>query len=46
MNEIKATLEEQLQLLSECSKKCVSEHELAELTSEMVKLAGLLLSFA
>ena len=42
--EIRATLEKQMQLLSERSEKCVSEHELAGLTNEMIKLAALLLS--
>lgn len=42
--EIRTTLEKQMQLLSKRSEKCVSEHELAGLTSEMIELASLLLS--
>lgn len=42
--EIKELLEKQLRLLSEQSQKCAGEKELAELSSEMVKVASLLLS--
>lgn len=41
--EIRETLEKQLQLLSECSRKVPTE-ELAEITRQMVNLAKLLLA--
>ena len=41
---IRETLEKQLQLLSERSKNCVTDHELAELTDEMLRVAEVLLS--
>lgn len=42
--DVKEILEKQLQLLSEQSNRCVQESELAALTSEMVRVAELLLS--
>ncbi len=41
---IKETLEKQLQLLSERSRQSFTDQDLALLTSEMVKVCGLLLS--
>lgn len=43
--EIRKLLEKQLQLLSEQSTQCAEARDLAALSSEMVKAAGLLLSF-
>lgn len=42
--EVRETLEKQLQLLSERSKACVTNRELAELTTEMLKIAEFLLT--
>lgn len=46
MNEqqIRETLEKQLQLLSERSRECVQEQNLAVLTCEMVRIAEVLVS--
>ena len=41
---VKETLEKQLQLLSERSQQSITDQGLASLTSEMVKVCGLLLS--
>ena len=43
-SEIRETLEKQLQLLSERSEQSISEQDLASITSEMLKICGLLLS--
>lgn len=42
---IKEVLEEQLQLLSEHSKKCKEDRDLAAMTYEMVNLVSILLTF-
>lgn len=42
---IKETLEKQLQLLSERSKDCATDHELAEMSAEMVRIAAVLISW-
>lgn len=43
--EIKETLEKQLQLLSERSEKCAVPEELAALTEQMVNLSNFILTF-
>lgn len=40
--QVRETLEKQLQLLSERSKECLREQDLASLTCEMVKIAEFL----
>ena len=43
--QIKETLEKQLKLLSECSERNVTDHDLVEKTEAMISLSKLLLSF-
>ena len=43
--EIRETLEKQLQLLSERSEKCAVANEIAEMTEKMISLSMLLLTF-